>query len=41
MAKARQRLSKKTYQAQAAVLREQLVQLQVDLKRVPFKDQIG
>jgi polyphosphate:AMP phosphotransferase len=37
MAKAPQRLSKKAYQAQAAVLREQLVQLQVELKKVPFK----
>ena len=30
-------MSKKVYQAQAARLREQLVQLQVELKRVPFK----
>ncbi len=37
MAKARQRMSKKAYQAQAAILREKLVQLQVGLKRVPFK----
>ncbi len=37
MAKARQRMSKKAYQAQAGVLREQLVQLQVELKKVPFK----
>jgi polyphosphate:AMP phosphotransferase len=37
MAQARQRMSKKVYQAQAAVLREQLVQLQVELKKVPFK----
>ncbi len=37
MAQARQRMSKKIYQARAAVLREKLVQLQVDLKRVPFK----
>ncbi|MES1166558.1 MAG: hypothetical protein ABUL68_01010, partial [Pseudomonadota bacterium] len=37
MAQARQRMSKKVYQAHAAVLREQLVQLQVELKKVPFK----
>jgi polyphosphate:AMP phosphotransferase len=37
MAKARQRMSKKTYQAQSGVLREELVQLQVELKKVPFK----
>lgn len=37
MAKAKFRLSKKTYQARASVLREQLVQLQVELKQVPFK----
>jgi len=37
MAKARQRLTKKTYQARARVLREQLVQLQLELKKVPFK----
>jgi polyphosphate:AMP phosphotransferase len=37
MAKARERMSKKAYQAQAGVLREQLVQLQVELKKVPFK----
>ena len=37
MAKAKQRLSKKIYQARASGLREQLVQLQVELKQVPFK----
>lgn len=37
MAKGTQRLSKKAYQAQAAALREQLVQLQVTLKNAPFK----
>ena len=37
MAKARQRLTKKAYQARARVLREQLVQLQLDLKKTPFK----
>lgn len=37
MAKAKQRLSKKAYQARAARLREQLVELQVELKKVPFK----
>jgi polyphosphate:AMP phosphotransferase len=37
MAKERQRMSKKTYAARAAVLREQLVQLQVELKHIPFK----
>jgi len=37
MAKAKLWLSKKAYQARASVLREQLVQLQVELKRVPFK----
>jgi len=37
MAKARQRLAKRTYQARARVLREALVRLQVDLKKVPFK----
>jgi polyphosphate:AMP phosphotransferase len=37
MAKAKQRLSKKAYQARASRLREQLVQLQVELKQVPFK----
>jgi len=37
MGKTRLRMSKKRYQAQAGVLREQLVQLQVELKQVPFK----
>ena len=37
MAKARQRLSKRAYQARARVLREQLVQLQLELKKAPFK----
>ncbi len=37
MAKANQRLPKRTYQARARVLREQLVQLQVELKKAPFK----
>lgn len=39
MAKAtrKQRLTKKVYQAQAKRLRAQLVQLQVELKQVPFK----
>ena len=37
MAKAAPRLSKKAYQARAGALREQLVQLQVELKQVPFK----
>lgn len=37
MAKAKARLNKKTYQARAAVLRESLLQLQVDLKKAPFK----
>ncbi|HEX7632065.1 MAG TPA: polyphosphate:AMP phosphotransferase [Lacunisphaera sp.] len=37
MGKAKPRLSKKAYQARAARLREQLVQLQVELKKVPFK----
>lgn len=37
MAKPKGRLSKKDYQARAARLREQLVQLQVELKHVPFK----
>ena len=37
MGKASQRLSKKAYQARASRLREQLVQLQVELKQVPFK----
>src|SRR6202012_1309783 len=35
--KATQRLTKRRYQAQARILRKQLVQLQVELKRVPFK----
>ena len=37
MGKANQRLSKKAYQARASRLREQLVELQVELKQVPFK----
>ncbi len=37
MAKAKQRLSKRTYQARSQVLRNALVQLQVELKQVPFK----
>ena len=37
MAKAKLRLSKKVYQSRASGLREQLVQLQVELKKVPFK----
>lgn len=37
MAKARQRLSKQAYQSQARVLRAKLVQLQLELKRAPFK----
>ena len=37
MAKARQRLTKKAYQTRARILREQLVQLQVELKKMPFK----
>lgn len=37
MAKAKLRLSKKAYQARASVLRERLVQLQVGLKKAPFK----
>ena len=37
MAKARQRLTKQIYQARAQVLREQLVQLQLQLKKSPFK----
>jgi len=37
MAKAKQRLSKRTYQARARVLRAQLVQLQLELKQAPFK----
>ena len=37
MAKAEQRLSKRAYQARAGALREALVQLQVEMKRVPFK----
>ncbi len=37
MAKATRRLAKKTYQARATLLREQLVQLQLQLKKAPFK----
>ena len=37
MGNAPQRMTKKIYAARAAVLREQLVQLQVELKQVPFK----
>jgi polyphosphate:AMP phosphotransferase len=37
MGKAKPRLSKKAYQARASRLREQLVQLQVELKHAPFK----
>ncbi len=37
MAKAKLRLSKKAYLARASELREQLVQLQVELKQAPFK----
>ncbi len=37
MGKAKPRLSKRAYQARADRLREQLVQLQVELKKVPFK----
>lgn len=37
MAKPKPRLSKKAYQARAGHLREQLLQLQVELKKVPFK----
>jgi polyphosphate:AMP phosphotransferase len=37
MAKTKLRLSKKAYLARASALREQLVQLQVDLKKAPFK----
>src|ERR1019366_8782265 len=37
MAKAKQRLSKRSYQVRAQVLRNALVQLQVELKKVPFK----
>jgi polyphosphate:AMP phosphotransferase len=37
MPKTKQRLAKRTYQNQARVLREALVQLQVELKKVPFK----
>ena len=37
MAKAAQRITKRVYQARAGRLREQLVQLQVDLKKAPFK----
>jgi polyphosphate:AMP phosphotransferase len=37
MAKAKQRLPKRTYQTRARSLREELVQLQMDLKRARFK----
>src|SRR6185295_18718848 len=37
MAKSRQRLTKRVYQAQARVVREQLVQMQLELRKVPFK----
>ena len=37
MAKAKERLTKRVYQARARVLREELVQLQVRLKQAPFK----
>lgn len=37
MAKERQRLSKKTYDRQAGIIREHLVQMQVKLKQAPFK----
>lgn len=37
MAKAKQRMPKRVYQARADALREQLVQLQIELKQVPFK----
>jgi polyphosphate:AMP phosphotransferase len=37
MGKVASRVSKKTYQTRAGVLREQLVQLQVELKQIPFK----
>ncbi len=37
MGKTKQRLSKKAYQIRAGRLREQLVQLQVELKKAPFK----
>jgi polyphosphate:AMP phosphotransferase len=37
MAKAKQRLAKRAYQNRARVLREALVHLQVELKKVPFK----
>src|SRR3982750_2230151 len=37
MPKAKLRLSKKAYQTRASELRERLVQLQVELKKVPFK----
>ena len=37
MAKVKLRLSKKAYQASASALRARLVQLQVELKKVPFK----
>lgn len=37
MAKATQRLTKRVYQYRAGILREQLVQLQLELRKVPFK----
>jgi polyphosphate:AMP phosphotransferase len=37
MGTAKQRMTKKAYQARASALRAQLVQLQVDLKQAPFK----
>src|SRR5258708_32210616 len=37
MGKAKPRLSKKAYQTRASRLREELVQLQVELKKVNFK----
>jgi AMP-polyphosphate phosphotransferase len=37
MAKVKRRLTKKAYQARAAVLREALLQVQLDLKKAPFK----
>jgi polyphosphate:AMP phosphotransferase len=37
MAKVKQRMAKRVYQARADVLRPQLVQLQLGLKQVPFK----
>ena len=37
MAKAKQRLTKRAYQARAQALRASLVELQVELKSVPFK----